>query len=389
MWTAPADWLLLRLAGHAVRLDCPDPELHALLSSRLSDLCVEGPAAITAVVQVQPEGAGFDLLQDGQQLFRAVNRAMACDHVVAWCNAHAARTAVDTINIHAAAVVAPGTDRTMLIAAPSGSGKSTVASALVRRGWGYLSDEMASLHRSSDHVHGYPKPLTFKVGTRDLLQADGVDLPSVADPQSRWYARPDELGGYRLNTGRLHGIVIASHDPDTPTALLSAGPVAALMGLIGNAQSTLDTEGTDLAHLARLASTCHTLQLIHNNLDEAAELLAAVAAKPAPTQPTDPIVTRVPGGERLPAHHRARAGVLSAHLADGAVLFDPAQQRLLALDVLAAAIWPELDGQRSLAELAAECADLFAAPLAVVQHDLDRLVADLTTEGFVEPPAPG
>lgn len=66
----------------------------------------------------------------------------------------------DLLFLHAAALVHRG--RACLLVGESGVGKSTTAWALVQRGWGYLSDELAPLDPRDWQVQPYPHALCLK-----------------------------------------------------------------------------------------------------------------------------------------------------------------------------------------------------------------------------------
>lgn len=77
------------------------------------------------------------------------------------------------LQIHAASLVRNG--RGVIFAGTSGSGKSTLAAALLARGWQYLSDEFALIHRDTHQLHPYPKAVCLKSGSFHI--ADRLKLP--------------------------------------------------------------------------------------------------------------------------------------------------------------------------------------------------------------------
>ena len=59
-------------------------------------------------------------------------------------------------------------DRGIVLAADSAHGKTTLVLELVRRGFKFLSDEMAALGRADGRVHPFPRSLRIRPGTLEL-----------------------------------------------------------------------------------------------------------------------------------------------------------------------------------------------------------------------------
>jgi len=95
----------------------------------------------------------------------------------------------DLLFVHAAAVELHG--RGYLLVGPPGAGKTAMASMLVRRGAGYLSDEVALLDPRTGLVHPFALPLAVKPQT---ARAVGVFPPAreVASEGGVRYLLPSE-----------------------------------------------------------------------------------------------------------------------------------------------------------------------------------------------------
>lgn len=78
--------------------------------------------------------------------------------------------------IHGAALSAEGAG--IILAGHSGYGKTTLALELVRRGWRFLSDDVAAIGRSDHLLYPFPKGLGIWPGTRQLIPEAGA-LPQV------------------------------------------------------------------------------------------------------------------------------------------------------------------------------------------------------------------
>ncbi|MFC4349727.1 HprK-related kinase A [Kordiimonas lipolytica] len=68
-----------------------------------------------------------------------------------------------------AGVVADG-DQALIIAAKSGGGKSTLTAALMEEGWRLLSDEFAILDLEEASLRGYPRPVSLKNASIDVVR---------------------------------------------------------------------------------------------------------------------------------------------------------------------------------------------------------------------------
>ena len=67
----------------------------------------------------------------------------------------------------------------------------------------------------------------------------------------------------------------------------------------------------------------------------------------------------------------------------GAVLLGP--ERILELDEIAQAIVAEFDGTKRVSEIAAALAKEYDANAKDIRADIDHLLRDLTTKGYVKP----
>jgi pyrroloquinoline quinone biosynthesis protein D len=75
--------------------------------------------------------------------------------------------------------------------------------------------------------------------------------------------------------------------------------------------------------------------------------------------------------------------VVSRTLRDETLLMDMRSEQYLSLDSVATRIWSLLDGERSLADVAAVIADEYDAPLERIRADLHALLQQLLDLGLV------
>ncbi len=83
----------------------------------------------------------------------------------------------------------------MLLVAPEDHGKTTLTAALVRDGFGYLSDEVAAIDPDSLVVRAYPKSLSLDPGSWAVHAALAPKVPvSVsAFATSQWQIPAEDI----------------------------------------------------------------------------------------------------------------------------------------------------------------------------------------------------
>ena len=113
---------------------------------------------------------------------------------------NAAINECDLFAIHSGVVGAEG--RLAALPAESGRGKTTLTGALVRQGWGYLSDE-ALVFEDDGSVVPYPKPFAFSGWSAELLgvPAQGEETLVTAS----------DLGGKVGRGGRLTDLILSEY----------------------------------------------------------------------------------------------------------------------------------------------------------------------------------
>ena len=93
--------------------------------------------------------------------------------------------------MHAACVVAPDSNKGVLLVGPSGSGKSTLTAQLAASGWHYLSDDSIVLSAGSSGTEAHALRRVFAI-TEDAIRAGGLQElevglqePMALDPTKR------------------------------------------------------------------------------------------------------------------------------------------------------------------------------------------------------------
>lgn len=267
---------------------CNEAGLAHRIGSLLAPFRATGPVDHHYLLVVRPDSR-VDVLLDRQQLVTADSR----DHAVAWLLWHVSQAVVDAsgeyLLIHAAAVEAA--TGAMVLPAPPNAGKTTLTVALIRAGFGYLTDEVVALSAESERVLPFPRPLTLEPGSlAALADLDPAASSWTADPEAPAITSPEEVApewwhvpaaGIRPDpfgqSSPPRVVVFPRYRPGVPTRLEPLGAAEAVLELATNTFNLDRHGGLGLALLARIAQRCSCFRLDVSELDEACRLLLAVA----------------------------------------------------------------------------------------------------------------
>jgi hypothetical protein len=185
-------------------------------------------------------------------------------------NERALEDNADHLLVHAGAVV-DQSGRAILLPADSGSGKTTVVTGLLKRGFGYLSDEAAAVDPATLLIHPFAKPLSIKPGTQALFPdlKPHEDYAELAD--GYWHVDPRSFGAADLAPpSRVALIVCPRYEPGAATELRRLRPAQACLAL-GRQVINLDIwKRRALPILARLARGADCYELTSSDPEEAA-----------------------------------------------------------------------------------------------------------------------
>jgi len=199
-----------------------------------------------------------------------------------WCiTGHAHHLLV----LHAAVLERNG--RALILPAPSGSGKSTLCAALLLRGWRLLSDELALIDPATGQLLPFPRAVSLKNASIEVIQAFGGDQlqfasvvrDTVKGTVGHFAPPPDavERGDERAGPG---WIVFPKYVAGSAASLSPMTRGQAMIGLIENAFNYNLLHRTGFQTMANLvqASTCRRFQ--YSRLDEAVQLFDELSCLP-------------------------------------------------------------------------------------------------------------
>lgn len=112
----------------------------------------------------------FRLLYGNHEIASSDDSARVFNYLARHINVETVRRTGDFFLVHAGAVVTPRGDGVLLPGA-AGSGKTSLTAALVRDGFGYLSDEAGAIDPITRRLYPYAKPLHLKIGVFGYFEA--------------------------------------------------------------------------------------------------------------------------------------------------------------------------------------------------------------------------
>ncbi|MFN8024856.1 MAG: hypothetical protein U0W40_00430 [Acidimicrobiia bacterium] len=171
--------------------------------------------------------------------------------------------------VHAGAVALD--DVGVLLPGVSNAGKSTLTAALVRDGFGYLSEEGVAFEPGSPTMLPYPRPLTISEAGLALFPDIELDAPGVIGPwEGDWFVpasvvRPGCVAG----PTPVRVVIFPRYDPGAATTLTPISRAEAVRDLVANSIGYGDRMRPLLDHYAVVIDGCECHRLTTNDLGEA------------------------------------------------------------------------------------------------------------------------
>lgn len=175
----------------------------------------------------------------------------------------------DLLCLHAAVVASPR--GLLVVPGASGLGKTTLAAALVRAGFGYVSDEVLALDRRTGRATAFPRPLGLDAAAWPVLGLPGDPPP----PGTERLLPPGVFGQVAADGGPVSDIVLAQRRPGPVEFEPATSRGAAVVALLDRSFNHFrDPPGSFRATVA-LARTARVWQAGYESAPELADVLAA------------------------------------------------------------------------------------------------------------------
>ena len=184
------------------------------------------------------------------------------------------------LGTHAGVVEVDG--RAVLLSGRSGRGKSTLTLGLLRRGAGWLTDELALIAADDVTILPYPRALHVSPATAALLpELSFLDERPRHDlgGGSEWSVVPADLarafGTGPAGPARLAAILLLDGDPDPRRApeITHVAPAVATMELLRGTPAAVDDFAGTMRRLSDIAVRVATARLRVGELDRTAALV--------------------------------------------------------------------------------------------------------------------
>jgi hypothetical protein len=278
-----------RLAHQTVAIDTTVPEIHDDLSRLTASLAAEGAAAADDLVYHVDADGGAYTLRCAESSWPGLSRG----EVFAQVETHLSRRLMQTearAMLHAAALARE--DQVYLFAGCSGCGKTTLATALLKRGFLFLSDEYAPISLEDLRLHrGAPEgreqaqmtiePCSMPLKLRESTVRRISPAPEIELVEHGFFARGEPVyygvvdprflaPARRWRCGRIY---FPWKRPGLKTEAHRLRPSVAVQQLIGLTLNSplLGAQAFNLA--ASLVETVPCFDLVVGDIDEACRVI--------------------------------------------------------------------------------------------------------------------
>ena len=227
------------------------------------------------VIEIVTEPDGFCLALDSVVHIRGVAMAALLGRFVWEVNRLVRSTSTAHLLVHGAVVEIAG--RGVVLCGASGSGKSTLSLALVERGAGYLSDEIAAIDAASMRVTAYPKPITLRPDSWEFVASMFPRCGSEVAGFMRdlWFLVPPVA----VEHVDVSLIVLPNQLVGMNTELAPVGRDMALVALCENTHSMRELGVDAFRRLAAVARQCPAIQGSVRDLPGACDAIEAAVAQ--------------------------------------------------------------------------------------------------------------
>jgi hypothetical protein len=272
---------VVAFAGRAVSVDYRGRAAWQLVNFLFRDLPPTKAARPHVRLSVLPGGKpdSFEFRRNDETLSQDCTPGAAADLLISEAIYHLADRATGGMVMHAAAVASPR--GAMLLPGKSGAGKSTLTAWLLRRGYHYLTDELAYIPAGTRKLHALTRPVHIKHPAlpvvsdfAPILKSDRVRV--VTSPQATLI--PHRLLNRRhvSNTARIERIVFPAFRPGADFALTRLSPAQAGMAFMECLINARNLSGHGFPEASRVARIVPAWRLTYGAIEQLDERLLAL-----------------------------------------------------------------------------------------------------------------
>ncbi len=264
-----------RFAGRRVRVDAAVKysitDLTRVFRCFVDNECT--PAEPTFVIRrhkgkltfgpARDNGSARNLIIDRGRVMPTVERAI---------NQYVAAQLDDQLLLHAAA--ASWGDRAVVLPAAAGAGKTTLAAGLVRRGCGYLTDELVILDPRTGDIEPFPKALSLKEGSFGLFPSLDPE-PTGPEFDRVWYLDPEQLrpGSIVTTPMPVGWVILPRFEAGATTRVEQLTIGQTVLGMFENSLNIARHKEQGLDRLIGIAQEARGHRLVFGDLEEACDVV--------------------------------------------------------------------------------------------------------------------
>ncbi len=266
--------------GFTFAVRTADPALGAYLDAAYASLAQDGdPDHLYSIVEREPrERRGFSVFLDGRRTDSLDTAAQTLRYLTWHINrevTHHAELAGELLVFHASAVARDG--RAAMFVAPMNSGKSTIATALVRGGLDYVTDEAVAFDERGVMVP-YPRPVALERGSWSLFPDLGPrSAPGIERYLGQqWLVPPGALRPAAVaGPGRAALVVKLRYDAGATTLVRPMRRAHMVPHLVEQSFTFHRLGRSALTRVAEILAGATCVELTMNDLDEACTAVLA------------------------------------------------------------------------------------------------------------------
>lgn len=167
----------------------------------------------------------------------------------------------------------------VIFPAVSGSGKSTLVTALVSRGWRYLSDEFALIDPDSLLLHPYPKAICMKEGSFEMLASMG-HAPARRHTHvhrrkgSVTFIDPRRFGEVRREPCPIRHVIFCRYDKDRPPTIRPISRADAVLRLHAQSFNFSKFKASGIRIMSDVVRQARCHELRSGAIDETCDLVS-------------------------------------------------------------------------------------------------------------------
>lgn len=264
-----------RALDYAFGVRSNDARLGAYLEELFAPLaCASKPQHRYTIRAIEDGSPGtYELTLDGRTVTTGTSGETLIGPLVHSINREAI-TSAPFLLLHAGGVERDGYG--VVLPAHMEAGKTTLVAALVRAGFGYLTDEAVAFDWDSHRIEPYPKPLSIDPGAWPLFPElePQAALPSDDYKAAQWQVPPDAIRPDALGKPCLaRFVVFPRYQRDAQTTLVRLGRAEALVELAKNTFEFKDQARRALDALDGIVREADCFRLSMGDLDGACELV--------------------------------------------------------------------------------------------------------------------